>query len=182
MFLEQENNYLIQTNLLEHWIDCHVIAPWLDKCFINVPNLEIIRGETQLKSSKQRKEQQSKGSKAYGKKVDLLIRTRGGNHELLVMESKKSDDETDQKNDKLKLQKEMKDMYDAQLKKFGYLEHSRIFGVQTSGFQVKIYQLDAINSDVYRFFELISFHLPQQIGEQSQNVDAIGYALELKKL
>lgn len=97
-------------NLLERWIDSHVIAPVFDKAFFNLDNIRVHRGEKELIASRERKESQidqsnmKKKKKISGSRADVLLTYK--NLEFFSGESKRVMDENSSlvKQDYLKLQ------------------------------------------------------------------------------
>ena len=137
-----EGTLPLKASAKEGFVIAQVIAPIVDRVFL-VDNLDWQRGEILHVASQDRLAQQKSGQKS--RKADAILRFNIHNDmfELLISESKTCNDvnDTNVKDDYVKLQKECKDSYDNYCKRRGWHKDHRIFGIHTFGTHINVYWL-----------------------------------------
>jgi serine/threonine protein kinase len=179
---------LMREDQSEHWLDCHVTSALFDPPFFVEELFRLIRGETQVKASSVRMQKQDR-KPSEARKADAKVQILRGStpYELLVFENKKENvSESLKLGDLIKIQKEMKDIYDRIREDFPDLNQSAksklaTFGVICSGFNVTILRLDLPFKKVYRVKRIFEAALPRRLSEFSRYGQIIQKVFELQR-
>ncbi|CAG8698591.1 8193_t:CDS:2, partial [Acaulospora morrowiae] len=148
-FFEAPRNPLLDKNS-EGWLNCHILTPLIDDCFLTCEEIQVHRGEKMSLASIERKNLSREESerKQYGHKIDILFRI--DDTEYFGSETYVDEDSQNSKpiSYKQKLFREMKDQLDRLLKKLKFtretikeIKNIAIHGVNQGGLNGKIYAM-----------------------------------------
>ncbi|GBB87107.1 hypothetical protein RclHR1_18300009 [Rhizophagus clarus] len=125
LFFEAPRNPLLDKNS-EGWINCHLLTPLIDDCFLSCEEIQVHRGEEMSLASIERKNmtREDTEKKRSGHKIDILFRI--DNMEYFGSETYTDEDPQNSKpiNYKHKVFREMKDQLDRILNNLKFTEES----------------------------------------------------------
>jgi len=148
-FFEAPRNPLLNKNS-EGWLNCHILTPLIDDCFLTCEEVQVHRGEEMSFASIERKNLSREESerKQYGHKIDILFRI--DDTEYFGSETYVDEDSQNSKpiSYKQKLLREMKDQLDRLLKRLHFTRETArdikniiIHGINQGGLNGKIYAM-----------------------------------------
>jgi len=183
---------LLDSNNSEGFLQVHVFGLLVNSLFLDIPALQVVRGEMASRAVSFRKNIQRRlgETKLLSKKLDAALLTRDTwRVELLAMESSPVDSLEGQSkflSDRKKLAQGLKDQLD-----FIYtwlpddqknrITEIEVFGILTSGLECRVYALDLPCSGLYRFMELFHFELPKQFDSYVLLLKSLVRLLTLKQ-
>ncbi|RHZ80948.1 hypothetical protein Glove_130g182 [Diversispora epigaea] len=190
MFFEAPRNPLLDRNS-EGWINCHLLTPLIDDCFLTCEAIQIHRCEEMSLASITRKNlsREESNKKQPGHKIDIIFRV--DDIEYFGAETFVDDDFHNSKpiNYKRKLFREMKDQLDRLLKKLKFTKETIILanqivlhGISHGGYNGKVYAMYYdINLRYYFVFEMCQYRIGTTWNSVPESLNILKDILHLKK-
>lgn len=190
MFFEAPRNPLLDKNS-EGWLNCHVLTPLIDDCFLTCEEIQIHRGEEISLASTERKNllRDESEKKKSGHKIDILFRI----NDVEYFGSDSYVDEDPQNSNpisyKHKISREMKVHLDRLLKKLKFtretikwIKNIVVHGINQEGLNGKIYAMYYDNDLQYYFvFETCRYRIGTTWGSIPESLISLKDILCLKK-
>ncbi|CAG8781066.1 23882_t:CDS:10, partial [Gigaspora margarita] len=190
LFFEAPRNPLLDKNS-EGWLNCHVLTPLIDDCFLTCEEIQIHRGEEISLASTERKNllRDESEKKKSGHKIDILFRIN--DVEYFGSETYVDEDPQNSKpiSYKHKILREMKDQLDRLLKKLKFtretikwIKNIVVHGINQEGLNGKIYAMYYDNDLQYYFvFETCRYRIGTTWGSIPESLISLKDILCLKK-
>ncbi|CAG8590247.1 10885_t:CDS:10 [Diversispora eburnea] len=189
-FFEAPRNPLLDKNS-EGWINCHLLTPLIDDCFLMCEEIQILRCEEMSLASISRKNllREESSKKQPGHKIDIIFRV--DDMEYFGAETFVDGDFQNSKpiNYKHKLFREMKDQLDRLLKKLKFTKETIklvkqivLHGISHGGYNGKVYAMYYdINLRYYLVFEMCQYRIGTTWNSVPESLNILKDILNLKK-
>ncbi|CAG8670905.1 6506_t:CDS:2, partial [Cetraspora pellucida] len=186
---EAPRNPLLDRNS-EGWINCHILAPLIDECFLTCENIQIHRCEEMSLASIIRKNisREEADKKQPGHKIDIIFRV--DDIEYFGAETFTDEDLHNSRpiSYKYKLFREMKDQLDRLLKKLKFtretvkrVKNIILHGISHGGFNGTMYSMYYdIDIGYYFIFESCHYRIGTTWGSVPESLAALKDVLGLK--
>ncbi|CAG8748318.1 23345_t:CDS:10 [Gigaspora margarita] len=186
---EAPRNPLLDRNS-EGWINCHLLAPLIDDCFLTCEEIQIHRCEEMSLASIMRKNisREESEKKQPGHKIDIIFRI--DDMEYFSAETFTEEDPHNSKPIyyKYKLFREMKDQLDRLLKKLKFTKETIknaksivLHGMSHRGFNGSMYAMYYdVDLEYYFVFELCQYRIGTTMRSVTESLVALKDVLQLK--
>jgi hypothetical protein len=186
-FFEAPRNPLLDRNS-EGWINCHILTPLIDECFLTCEEIQVHRCEEISLASIMRKNipRDEREKKKFGHKIDIIFRV--DDVEYFGVEMFIDEDPHNSKpiSYKYKLFREMKDQLDRLLKKLKFTKETIkkvrrivLHGISHGGLNGTIYAMYYdVDLKYYFVFELCQYRIGTTLNPES--LAALKNVLRLK--
>jgi len=189
LFFEAPRNPLLDKNS-EGWINCHLLTPLIDDCFLTCEEIQVHRGEEMSLASIERKNmtREDTEKKRSGHKIDILFRI--DNMEYFGSETYTDEDPHNSKpiSYKHKVFREMKDQLDRILNNLKFTKESIkgvknivIHGITHGGLNGKMYAMYYdVDVGYYFVFKTCQYRIGTTWGSIPESLVALKDVLSLK--